>query len=66
MAIAPTTYAFLQRAQSTSTAVEKLFSLSSKLLRKDRNFDVTNAKKCKLLRENKLFWQMAIILSDFY
>ena len=44
-AIAPTTYALLQNAQLTSAAVEQSFSMLSKLLRKDRNFDVKNVKK---------------------
>ena len=41
----PTSYALLQKVQPTSTAVERLFSMLSKLLRKDRNFDVKNVKK---------------------
>ena len=41
----PTCYAQLQNAQPTSAAVEKSFSVLSKLLRKDRNFDIKNVKK---------------------
>ena len=52
-AIAPTTYALLQNAQPTSAAVERSFSMLSKLLRKDRNFDVKNVKKYLLLYYNK-------------
>ena len=40
----PTSYALLQKAQPTSAAVEKSFSMLSKSLRKDRNFDVKNVK----------------------
>ena len=53
LAVAPTTNALLQKAQPTSTAVEKSFSMLSKLLRKDRNFDNKNAKKYMLLYFNK-------------
>ena len=42
--IDPTSYALLQKAQPTSAAVERSFSMLSKLLRKDRNFDVKNVK----------------------
>ena len=38
--IDPTSCALLQKAHPTSTAVERLFSMLSKLLRKDRNFVV--------------------------
>ena len=38
-------YALLQKAQPTSAAVERSFSMLSKVLRKDRNFDVKTAKK---------------------
>ena len=44
LAIDPTSYALLQKTQPTSAAVEKSFSMLSKLLRKDRNFDVKNEK----------------------
>ena len=44
LAIDPTSYALLQKAQPTSAAVERSFSMLSKLLRKDRNFDVKNVK----------------------
>ena len=43
--INPTSYALLQKAQPISAAVERSFSMLSKLLRKDRNFDVKNVKK---------------------
>ena len=45
LTIDPTSYALLQKAQPTSAAVERSFSMLSKLLRKDRNFDVKNVKK---------------------
>ena len=38
LAIAPTTYALLQKAQSTSAAVERSFSMLSELLKKNRKF----------------------------
>ena len=47
--IDPTSYALLQKNQPTSTAVERSFSMVSKLLRKDRNFDVKNVKKYMML-----------------
>ena len=47
--IDPTSYALLQKAQPTSAAVERLFSMLSKLLRKDRNLDVKNVKKYMML-----------------
>ena len=40
LTIYPSSYALLQKAQPTSAAVERSFSMLSKLLRKDRNFDV--------------------------
>ena len=45
LTINPTSYALLQKAQPTSAAVERSFSMLNKSLRKDRNFDVKNAKK---------------------
>ena len=44
LTIDQTSYALLQKAQPTSAAVERSFSMLSKLLRKDRNFDVKNVK----------------------
>ena len=44
LTIDPTSYALLQKAQRTSAAVERSFSMLNKLLRKDRNFDVENVK----------------------
>ena len=44
LTIDPTSYALLQKAQPTSAAVERSFSMLNKLLRKDRNFDVKNVK----------------------
>ena len=41
----PTSYVLLQKAQPTSAAVERSFSMLNKLLRKDRNFDAKNVKK---------------------
>ena len=40
LTIDPTSYALLQKAQPTSAAIERSFSMLNKLLRKDRNFDV--------------------------
>ena len=51
--IDPTSYALLQKAQPTSAAVERSFSMLSKSLRKDRNFDVKTAKKYMMLYYNK-------------
>ena len=56
LTIDSTSYALLQKAQPTSAAVEKLFSMLSKLLRKDRNFDVKNVKKYMMLYYNKKSW----------
>ena len=49
------TYALLQKTQPTSAAVERSFSILSKLrlLRKDRNFDIKNVKKYVLMYFNK-------------
>ena len=54
LTIDPTSYALLQKAQPTSAAVERSFSMLSKLLRKDRNFDVKNVKKYMMLYYNKM------------
>ena len=64
-AIAPTTYALLQNAQPTSAAVERSFSMLSKLLRKDRNFDVKNVKKYLLLYYNKELF-LTNVSCDYY
>ena len=56
LTIDPTSYALLQKAQPTSAAVERSFSMLSKLLRKDRKFDVKNAKKYMMLYYNKKSW----------
>ena len=53
LTIDPTSYAVLQKAQPTSAAVERSFSMLNKLLRKDRNFDVKNVKKYMMLYYNK-------------
>ena len=58
LTIDPTSYALLQKAQSTSAAVERLFSMHSKILRKDRNFDVKNVKKYMMLYYNKKSLQL--------
>ena len=42
---APSTYERMQRAQPICAAVERSFSMLSKLLTKDRNFDIKNVKK---------------------
>ena len=51
--IAPTTNALLHKAQPTSAAVERSFSMLSKLLSNDGNFDIKNVKKYMLLYFNK-------------
>ena len=56
LTIDPTSYALLQKAQPTSGAVERSFSVLSKLLRKNRNFDVKNVKKYMMLYYNKKSW----------
>ena len=53
LTIDPTSYVLLQKAQPTSAAVERSFSMLNKLLRKDRNFDVENVKKYMMLYYNK-------------
>ena len=53
LAIAATTYALLQKAQPASADVERSFSMLSKLPRKDRNFDIKNVKKYRLMYFNK-------------
>ena len=53
LTIDPTSYALLQKAQPTSAAVERSFSMLNKLLRKDRKFHVKNAKKYLMLYYNK-------------
>ena len=56
LTIDSTSYALLQKAQPTSAAVERLFSMLSKLLRKDKSFDVKNVKKYMMLYYNKKSW----------
>ena len=56
LTIDPTSYALLQKPQPTSAAVERSFSMLSKLLRKDRNFDVKNVKKYTMLYYNQKSW----------
>ena len=51
----PTNYALLQKAQQTSADVEGSFYMLSKLLRKNRNFNVKNVKKYMILYYNKKF-----------
>ena len=53
LTIAPTSYALLQKAQPISAPVKRSFSMLSKLLRKDRNFDAKNVKKYMMLYSNK-------------
>ena len=53
LTIKPISYALLQKAKPTSAAVEKSYSMLSKLQRKDRNFDVKNVKKYVILYYNK-------------
>ena len=52
LTIDPTSYALLQKAQPTSAAVERSFSMLSKL-RKNRNFDAKNVKKYMMLYYNE-------------
>ena len=56
LTIDPTSYALLQKAQPTSAAVDRSFSMLSKLLRKDRNFDIKIVKKYRILYYNKKSW----------
>ena len=53
LTIDPTSYTLLQKAQPTSAAIERSFSMLSKLLKKDRNFNVKNIKKYMMLYYNK-------------
>ena len=53
LTITLTSYALLQKAQPFSAPVQISFSMLSKLLRKDRNFDVKNVKKYMMLYYNK-------------
>ena len=53
LTIDPTSYALLQKAQPTSAAVERSFSMLTKLLKKDRNFDDKNVRKYVMLYYNK-------------
>ena len=53
LTIDPTSDALLQKAQPISATVDKLFSILSKLLTKDRKFDVKNVKKYVMLYYNK-------------
>ena len=45
LTIDPTSNVLFQKAQPIFATVERSFSMLSKLLRKDRNFDVKNVKK---------------------
>ena len=56
LTIDPTSYALLQKTQPTSAAVERSFSMLSKFLRKDRNFDIKNVKNHMMLYYNKKSW----------
>ena len=56
LTINPTSYALLQKAQPTSAAVERSFSMLSKLLIKERSFDVKNVNKYMMLYYNKKSW----------
>ena len=58
LTIDPTSHALLQKAQPSSVAVERSFSVLSKLLRKDRNFDVKIIKKYMMLYYNKKPWKL--------
>ena len=55
LTIDQTSYALLQKAQPTIAAVERSFSMLSKLLKKDSNFDVKNIKKYIILNYKKKF-----------
>ena len=56
LTIDPTSYALVQKDQPTSAAVERSFSMLSKLLRKDRKFEFKNVKKYMMLYYNKKSW----------
>ena len=53
LTIDPICYALLQKAQPTSPAVERSFSILSNLLRKDRSFNVKNVKNYMMLYYNE-------------
>ena len=53
LTIDSTSYALLQKAQPTSAAVKRSYSMLSILLRKDRKFDVKNMKNYMVLYYNK-------------
>ena len=44
LTIAPTSYTLLQKTQPTSAPIKRSFLMLSKLMQKDRNFDVKNIK----------------------
>ena len=56
LTIDSTSYRLLQKAQPTYAAVQSSFSMLSKLLTKDRNFDVKEVKKYMMLYYNKKFY----------
>ena len=56
LTIDPTSCALLQKAQPTSAAVERSFSMLSELLRNDTNFEVRDVKKYMMLHYNKKSW----------
>ena len=56
LTIDPTSYALVQKDQPTSAAVERSFSMLSKLLRKDRKFEFKNVKKYMMPYYNKKSW----------
>ena len=47
--ISPAVYHMLQNSQSTSTSVERSFSMFKKLLAKDRNLKVENVQNYMIL-----------------
>ena len=53
LTIDPTSYALLQKIQPTSATVERSFIMLSKLLRKDKNFDVKNVEKYMMLYQGR-------------
>ena len=54
--ISPTVYDMLQNSQPTSPSVERSFSMLKKLLAKDKNFKVENARHYMILHFNASTW----------
>ena len=54
--ILPAMYHVLQNSQPTSASVERSFSMSKKLLAKDRNFKAENVRHYIILHFNVATW----------